>query len=184
MRTDLKRFNNDWYKPGASLFKQTVWLFVNGIFFKSSLFPSYRLKCFLLKLFGAKVGEGVVIKPNVNIKYPWRLVIGNHSWIGEEVWIDNLDTVTIGNNVCISQGALLLCGNHHYKKPAFDLITGKITLEDGAWVGAKTVVCPGVTIKQETVLTVGSIATSSLESFSIYQGNPAKKIKDRVIRNV
>jgi putative colanic acid biosynthesis acetyltransferase WcaF len=108
--------------------------------------------------------------------------VGDNVWIGEYTWIDNLTTVDIQNNVCISQGALLLCGNHHYKKPSFDLIVGKITLEEGAWVGAKAVVCPGVTLKSHSMLTVGSVATRSLEAYTINQGNPAVKIKDRVLK--
>jgi putative colanic acid biosynthesis acetyltransferase WcaF len=100
-------------------------------------------------------------------------------WIGENVWIDNLGKVTIGNNVCISQGALLLCGNHNYKKSTFDLIVGEIHLEEGVWVGAKSVVCPGVTLKSHAILTVGSVATTSLESYTINQGNPAVKIRER-----
>ncbi len=124
-----------------------------------------------------------VIKPKVNIKYPWFLILGDYVWIGEKVWIDNLAQVTIGSNVCISQGALLLCGNHNYKKPSFDLITGKITLEDGVWIGALATVCPGVCCKSHSILTVGSVATKDMDSYSIYQGNPAFKTKNRELSN-
>ena len=127
-------------------------------------------------MFGAKIGQGVVIKPTVNIKYPWNLIIGNHVWIGEEVWIDNLGQVSIGDHACISQGALLLCGNHNYRKPTFDLMVGNITLEEGAWVGAKAIVGPGVTMKSHAVLSAGSVAGSDLESWSIYRGNPTQLI--------
>jgi len=139
------------------------------------------MKILLLKLFGASVGNGVVIKPNVNIKYPWFLRIGDYSWIGEDVWIDNLAKVEIGSHVCISQGAFLLCGNHDYTKPSFDLMVKPIIIEDGVWVGAKSVVCPGVTCFSHAILSVGSIATKNLEAYSIYQGNPAQKIKERRI---
>lgn len=143
--------------------------------------PFSGLKVFLLRIFGAKVGKGVVIKPNVNIKYPWLLEIGDHTWIGERAWIDNLAPVKIGKNCCISQGAMLLCGNHNYKKPTFDLIVKPITLEDGAWVGALSVVCPGVTIKSHAILTVQSVAAETLEPFALYKGNPAVRIRERVI---
>ena len=135
-----------------------------------------------MRTFGAKIGENVTIKPKVNIKYPWFLKISDNVWIGENVWIDNLTQVTISSNVCISQGAMLLCGNHNYKKSTFDLMLGEIVLEEGVWIGARSVVCPGVTCKSHSVLTVGSVATSDLEAYSIYQGNPARKVKDRIIK--
>jgi putative colanic acid biosynthesis acetyltransferase WcaF len=183
-KTDLKKFNNQWYKPGASKFKILLWYFTNLFFFTSRWLPDSGFKVFLLRAFGAKVGIGVTIKPAVNIKYPWRLIIGNHVWIGEEVWIDNLEEVTIGNHTCISQGAMLLCGNHNYKKTTFDLIVGKIILEEGVWIGAKTVVCPGVICKSHSLLTVGSVATQHLEAYTIYQGNPAKALRKREISNL
>lgn len=131
------------------------------------------LKVWVLRLFGAKIGRGVVIKPGVNVKYPWLLVIGDNSWIGEDVWIDNLTHVTIGSDCCVSQGAMLLCGNHNYRLTTFDLIVKPVTIRDGAWIGAKSVVCPGVTVGRESVLTVGSVATGDLEDGKIYQGVPA-----------
>jgi putative colanic acid biosynthesis acetyltransferase WcaF len=134
----------------------------------------------VLRTFGAKIGRGVNIKPGVNVKYPWNLEIGNYAWIGENVWIDNLGKVTIGNNVCISQGAMLLCGNHDYKRSTFDLIVGDITLENGAWVGARSTVCPGVTLHSHAVLSVNSVASRDLDSYAIYQGVPAVKIRERV----
>lgn len=183
MPTTLSSYNNDWYKPGRNTIVQLLWYFTNILFFRSSLNPFSGLKIFLLRIFGAKIGKSVNIKPSVNIKYPWRLTIGDYSWIGENVWIDNLDNVTIGNHCCISQGAMLLCGNHNYKKVTFDLIIAPITLEDGVWIGARSVVCPGVRCKSHTVLSVNSVATSNLEAGTIYQGNPAQAIRKRIIEN-
>jgi len=181
LKTDLSTFDNTWYRPGRNLLVRMSWYTVNLCFFRSP-FPYYGPKRFLLRLFGAKVGKGLIIKPHVSVKYPWRLEIGNNVWIGEEVWIDNLGKVTLQDNSCISQGALLLCGNHNYKKTSFDLLVGEITLEEGAWAGAKTVVCPGVRMGRNSLLTVGSIATGSLEPDWIYQGNPAVKVKPRIIK--
>lgn len=183
MTTDLSSYNNGWYKKeiGASYLKQGCWYLVNALFFINPLNPSSGLKVFLLRLFGSKLGKGIVLKPGVNIKYPWKLVIGNNCWIGERVWIDNLAPVTIGNNVCISQGAMLLTGNHNYKKKSFDLKVAPIVLESGVWVGAKGMVCPGLTLSSHAVLTVQSVATQDLEAFAVYRGNPAEKIKKRVI---
>ncbi|MFN1835376.1 WcaF family extracellular polysaccharide biosynthesis acetyltransferase [Balneola sp. MJW-20] len=180
MTTDLSSYNNDWYNPGSPV-KRLCWYFVNVFFFKNTLNPSSSLKVLLLKLFGAKVGRGVMIKPGVNIKYPWMLKIGDHSWVGENVWIDNLAEVSIGSNVCISQGALLLSGNHDYKKTSFDLITKPIVIENGVWIGAKAVVCPGVRCHSHSVLSVQSVATRDLEEYQVYRGNPAQPVRKRMI---
>ncbi|MFD2917437.1 WcaF family extracellular polysaccharide biosynthesis acetyltransferase [Psychroserpens luteus] len=180
MKTDLSTYNNNWYQPG-SRFKRLTWYYVNELFFKSSLFPISGLKVSLLRLFGAKIGTGVIIKPNVNIKYPWKLSIDDYCWIGESVWIDNLDNVTIGSNVCLSQGAFLLCGNHNYKLKSFDLIVKPIVLKQGAWIGAKSIVGPGVTVYDHAILAVGSTTSIDLEAYGIYRGNPAIKVKQREI---
>lgn len=105
--------------------------------------------------------------------------VENHTWIGEQVWIDNLAMVSIGSHVCISQGAYLLTGNHDYKKTAFDLIIKPITLEDGVWIGAKATVCPGITCKTHAVLSVGSVLNTDMEPYGIYRGNPAVKLAER-----
>lgn len=181
-KTNLAAFNNAWYNPGPA-WKRLLWHYVNAWFFRSGLLPFYGIKTTLLRWFGAKVGVGVCIKPHVSIKYPWKLEIGDHVWIGEEVWIDNLADIQIGNHVCISQGAYLLTGNHDFKKPAFDLVIGSIVLEDGVWIGAKSVVCPGITAGNHAILTVGSVANRNLEPFGIYRGNPAEKIRTRSIES-
>jgi len=181
---DNSLYNNEWYKNriGASKSQQVLWYFINVCFFINPFNPSSWLKRWLLKLFGARIGRGVVIKPGVSIKYPWKLFVGDYSWIGEKVWIDNLANVVIGNNVCISQGAMMLTGNHNYSAREFDLMVLAIKLEDGVWIGAKSVVCPGVTCKTHSVLSVLSVATKDLEPYTIYQGNPAIAIKERVIQ--
>jgi putative colanic acid biosynthesis acetyltransferase WcaF len=179
-KVQLNNYNNDKYNPG-SILQRILWHFTNMIFFKTLLpFPS-SFKVKLLRQFGATVGSGIVIKPNVNIKYPWFLTIGDNCWIGEGVWIDNLAQVEIGNNVCLSQDSYLLTGNHNYKKKSFDLILGRIVIEDGVWIGAKSIVCPGVVCKSHSILAVGSVANHSLEPYSIYQGNPAEFKRKREI---
>lgn len=179
--TNLLLYDNPKYSHGKSGIFRILWILSSRMFFQTPIPFPYRFKCWLLKMFGAKTGHSVIIKPNVTIKHPWMLEIGDHSWIGENVWIDNLVFVRVKNNVCLSQGALLLTGNHNYKKTSFDLITGEILLEDGAWIGAKSTVCPGVTCFSHSVLTVGSIATKNLEAYKVYQGNPAVAVKTRKI---
>lgn len=181
MKTDLSSYNNSWFSTGGGRLKSLLWYFTNVLFFMNPLNPVSVIKVSLLRLFGAKIGKGVVIKPSVNIKYPWNLSIDDYTWIGENVWIDNLVQVTIGSNVCVSQGAMLLCGNHNYKKSTFDLMVGKIVLEDGCWVGAQSVVCPGVTLHSHAVLGVASVANKNLDAYTIYQGNPAQMVRKRGI---
>lgn len=183
MRTaDLSSFTANNFDKGAGVIKQTLWYFVNALLVRASWNPFMGIKIALLKIFGAKIGKGLVLKNNVCIKFPWKLTVGDNVWIGEYAWIDNLDKVTIGNNVCISQGALLLTGNHDYTLTSFDYRNAPIVIEDGAWVGAKAIVCPGVTVKTHAILTVGSIATKNLNEFCIYQGNPAQFIRKRIIK--
>ena len=179
MGTNLASYNNSWYRPGPIL-KRFCWYGINAIIFNSSFFPFYKFKVFLLRLFGAKTGNNIIIKQLVNIKFPWFLEIGNNVWIGEQVWIDNLAKVKIGNNVCLSQRCMLLTGNHDYTKASFDLFINKIVLEDGVWIGAGAIVCGGTICKDHVVLSVGSVATGELESMGIYRGNPAVRIKDRI----
>ena len=106
---------------------------------------------------------------------------GNHCWIGEHVWIDNLDQVILGNHVCLSQGVFVLCGNHNYKSPSFDLMLGPVILKEGAWLGAKSIVGPGVIVGTHAVLSMGSVTSKDLNAYEIYRGNPAISIAIREI---
>lgn len=179
--TRLQNFDNTTFDKGAGSLKIISWFLINFLFIRNPLFLFQGAKKWLLQLFGAQIGKGLIIKPGVNIKFPWKLKIGDHVWIGENVWIDNLDRVIIDDNVCISQGALLLTGNHDYTKASFDYRNASIELEDGVWIGAKAVVCPGVICQSHSILTVNSVATSKLEAYQIYQGNPAQKVRTRII---
>ncbi len=182
-KTNSTAYQNHNYQPGASWIKRMLWFYISALIFKNSLFPFSGLKVFLLRIFGATIGKNVILRHQLNIKYPWFLIVGDSTWIGEEVWIDNLVPVKIGSNVCLSQGVMLLTGNHNYSKPKFDLITGKIVLEDGVWIGAKAIICPEVFADEHAVLTAGSIATKDMEAYFVYQGNPAKKIRQRQIED-
>jgi putative colanic acid biosynthesis acetyltransferase WcaF len=180
-KTDLSRFDISWYNPGPR-WKVILWFLTNSIFLNNYFPIPVSLKIAVLRLFGAKIGEGVMIKPAVNIKYPWLLQVGNRVWIGEKVWIDNLSQVTIGDNACLSQGAMILTGNHDYSCSTFDLTTRPITLAEGVWIGAKAVVCAGVRCESHAVLAVNSVATRSLTAYGIYQGNPAVWVRQRIIK--
>jgi putative colanic acid biosynthesis acetyltransferase WcaF len=170
---ELDRFDNSWYHPGRSKFIQVLWFFFGLPILRSPLLPSSAVRCRLLRLFGAQVGKGVVIKPGVRVKYPWLLSIGANSWIGEDCWIDNLAPVDIGRNVCVSQGVYFCTGNHNWSDPAFGLMVRPITLRDGCWVAAKAVLCPGIEIGECAVVGAGSVAIRDVPAYQIWTGNPA-----------
>lgn len=177
----LSSYRKKGFDPGAGKLFIGLWLLISVLFVRNPLNLFSSFKVMLLRIFGAKIGKGVVIKQGVNIKYPWRLKIGDHVWLGENVWIDNLVMVEIGSHTCVSQGAMLLTGNHNYKLSTFDLIVGSIIIEDGVWIGARAIVCPGVICKSHAILMVGSVANSNLEERMIYQGNPATVKKERIV---
>jgi putative colanic acid biosynthesis acetyltransferase WcaF len=177
----LDRFNNGWYRPGRSLFTCAAWFFFGLPLLRSSWVPFSSVRCWLLRVFGARVGNGVVIKPGVRVKYPWRLEIGEHAWVGEEVWIDNLEQVTIGAHACVSQGVYFCTGNHDWKDPAFSLIVKPITIEACAWVGARATLCPGVTVGEGAVVAVGGVVTKNVPLYEVHAGNPAVVVRIRQI---
>lgn len=175
---NLKDFNNSFFDRGAPRWKEGLWIIVSGLLFATWV-PGSFWRVLILRLFNAKVGEGVVIKPYVKIKFPWKLEIGNFSWIGETAWIDNLDWVRIGNSVCLSQGVFLETGNHDYKHEDFKLIIKPIVIEDGVWVCAFAKIAPGVTVRKNAVVGFGSVLLKDAEEGFIYFGNPAEKRKKR-----
>ena len=177
--TDLARFDNTWFDEGASKLKWACWFVCSGLFLLNPLNPFNSLRKAILRLFGAKIGKGVILKHRVIVKFPWNLEIGDHTWIGEAVWIENQGKVKIGPNCCLSQGAVLMTGNHDYKKPTFDLIVKPITLQEGVWIGAGAMVTQGVTCHSHAVLGVLSVASKDLEPYTIYAGNPCQVIRTR-----
>ena len=178
MYQQLKTFNNKWYNPGSKLLRCT-WYIVSFFFFENNFFLFYKIKIIILRLYGAKVGENVIIKPNVKIKYPWFLSIGNNVWIGEKVWIDNLAQIEIGNDVCISQGVFLINGNHDWHKSTFDLVLKPILIKNESWIGAKSIVLSNSIIENGVVLCAGSVLSGKTKKGYIYSGSPAKQIKKR-----
>lgn len=174
----LDTYDSSSFVRGRSKWTETLWLIVQCLFISSPI-PGSAHRRWLLRLFGARIGRGVKIKPRVRVKFPWRLHIGDESWIGEGVWIDNLEHIAIGSHCCLSQEAYLCTGSHDWSKPAFDLIVRPIRVDDCCWIAARCIVGPGVTCGEGSILTLGSAATNSLAPWSIYAGTPAQKIKAR-----
>lgn len=179
-RVVLSRFDeyND-FDRGCGRLKDVFWYIVKVVFFLSALPWPSSFKCWLLRLFGAKIGKDVYIKPRVNIHFPWRLVVGDDCWIGEESWFLNFEEIRIGSNCCISQRAFLCCGNHDFKKPHMPYRNAPIVINDGAWVGAGVFVAPGVVVGVDVVVTACSVVLKSLEDGCIGSGNPCRPVKKR-----
>jgi putative colanic acid biosynthesis acetyltransferase WcaF len=178
---DLSRFSPGQFDRGAGVVKEGLWLLVSLILFRLCPFSFSALKRAVLRGFGACIGQGVTIKPQVKITFPWKLTVGDYVWLGEECWLLNLERISIGSHVCISQRAFLCTGSHDYKRVRFDLITRPIKVEDGVWIGAGAWVGPGVTLGAHAVLTAGSVATKDLAAHGIYRGNPAVLVKQRLV---
>lgn len=168
----LDRFTAGGFDRGRSGLIEALWVVAQALLVRCFI-PGSAHRRLLLRAFGARIGRGVVIKPGVRVKFPWRLTIGDHTWIGEGVWIDNLAPVQIGRHCCISQDAYLCTGSHDWSVPSFDLVVKPIEIRDGAWIAARATVGPGVIVHDGAVLALGSVATSDLDAGGIYRGVPA-----------
>jgi putative colanic acid biosynthesis acetyltransferase WcaF len=170
---DLSRYQNPEFSRGVPFWKEVLWWFARTIFFEPWFPQPSGFRCAVLRAFGAKIGRGVVIRSQVNINFPWRLEIGDHVWIGEEVMILSLDRVRIGSHVCISQRAFLCTGSHQFKKETFDLVTKPIFIEDGCWIAAGAFIGTGVTLRRNTVCAAGAVVMRDAGPDVVLVGNPA-----------
>jgi len=171
MRLDL--YDNSDFDRGASRIKEALWILCKCLFFLNPLpWPSF-LRVQLLRLFGAQVGRGVVIRSGANISFPWRLTVGNHVWIGEEVYILSLAKVTLGSHICVSQRAFLCTGSHDWRSEAFDLQTRSIVVEDRVWISAQAFIGPGTRIGSDSVISAGTVLMKTIPNNSFARGNPA-----------
>lgn len=179
-KIDLSKFDPSKYSHGKSKIVYMIWHLINFGVFQKGWMGSSGFRVFLLRTFGAKIGKGVVMnKPRINIKYPWKLEIGDFSWLGEGCWIYNMDDVKIGSHVNIAQNVMLLTGNHNFQMESFDVFTKPICVEDGVFVGASSTIAPGVKCGVNSIISVGSIVLKDTVPNGVYGGNPAQLVKMR-----
>tara|TARA_R110001583_G_scaffold191395_1_gene356490 strand:- start:2389 stop:2934 length:546 start_codon:yes stop_codon:yes gene_type:complete len=164
---------------GKSKITVQLWWVVYALFFKPSPQVLYGWRRFLLRCFGAKIGKKVIIRPSAQITYPWKVTIGDYSWIGDEVVLYSLGEIEIGANTVVSQRSYICTGSHDYKKVDFPIYNQKITIEDQCWLATDVYVAPGVTIAQGTVVGARSSVFKDLPAGKICMGSPAKVLKDR-----
>jgi putative colanic acid biosynthesis acetyltransferase WcaF len=175
---NLSGYNTGDFQRGASPLKEAAWWLARALFFLTPLPWPSALRVALLRLFGATVGQGVVIRSGVNITFPWRFTAGNHVWIGEETLILTLAPVVIESNCCISQRAFLCTGSHDFSSPAFSLKTGPIRIREGSWVAAAAFIAPGVNVGPESMVAAGSVVLADVPARVIVRGNPASVVKE------
>lgn len=135
---------------------------------------------FLLKLFGAKIGKNVLIRPSCNVTYPWKLTIGDYSWIGDDVVLYTLGNIVIGANVVVSQRSYICTGSHDYRSVDFSIYQKAVHIKEQAWIATDVFVAPGITIGEGAVVGARSSVYQDVPDFMVCVGNPAKVIKARI----
>ncbi len=182
---DLRRFSVPAGFRGRPAWYVQLWWVVQAILFRPSPQFMYAWRRWLLRLFGASVGVGVRIRSSAQITYPWKVTIGDWSWIGEEAMIYSLEEIVIGSHVSISHRCSLCAGNHDYTKPDFPYVLDptktRIFIEDETWLANDVFVGPGVTIGRGAVVGARSNVFNSLPPMMICFGTPAKAQKPRVV---
>jgi putative colanic acid biosynthesis acetyltransferase WcaF len=174
---ELKGYTVGNFDRGAPRWREALWIAVKCVFFLNALPWPSALRVALLRMFGAHVGEGVVVRGNVNVTYPWRITIGDHAWLGEEVLVLSLAPVTIESNVCISQRAFVCTGSHDFRSPGFNLVTKPVAVRAGSWIAAQAFIGPGVEIGEGSMVAAGSVVTEDVPPRVIVRGNPARVVK-------
>lgn len=164
---------------GKSAMTVQLWWMVQATLFKWSPQVFYGWRRFLLRAFGAKIGRGVIIRPSVQVTYPWKVTIGDYSWIGDEVVLYSLGEIEIGSNAVISQRSYICTGSHNYNSNSFEIYSKKITIGNKCWLASDVYVAPNVTIGDSTVVGARSSVFKDLPVNKVCKGSPAKPFKDR-----
>lgn len=164
---------------GKSKITVQLWWIVYAVFFKLSPQFMYGWRRFLLRCFGAQIGKNVIIRPSAQITYPWKVKIGDYSWIGDEVVLYSLGEIEIGSHAVISQRSYICTGTHDYNSEDFRIYAEKITIGDKCWLATDVYVAPSISIGEHTVVGARSSVFKDLPSGKICIGSPAVPIKDR-----
>lgn len=178
---NLQQYDQSWYDPGRPKWIVLLWWIVQAMAFPLTLHAHHAPRRWLLRLFGARIGKQVVIRPSARFYYPWKIEIGDYSWIGSGVELYSLDQICIGNHCVISQNSYLCTGSHDASDSAFGLKIAPIIVENGVWIATSCFVGPGVTIGANTVVGARSSVFSDLPEKQICLGTPCRPHKSRQI---
>lgn len=179
MLQDLSKFSMPPEFRGRPGWFVQLWWIVQALFFKTSPQFMYGWRRFLMRCFGAHIGKKVILRPSMHTQFPWKVTIGDHSWIGDDVVLYSLGDINIGANVVISQRSYLCTGSHDHTAVDFPIFQKRITIENECWLATDVFVGPGVVIGKGTVVGARSSVFHSLPENQICVGSPAKVIKQR-----
>lgn len=170
---ELADYTTGDFDRGQPPFIEALWVLVKCLFFLNAIPWPSTLRVILLRAFGARIGKGVIVRTFVNVTFPWRLTVGDHVWLGDEVLILSLAPVTIESHTCISQRAFICTGSHNFRSAGFDLVTKPVTVRERSWVGAQAFVAPGVEIGPGSMVAAGSVVVDCVPPQTLVRGNPA-----------
>lgn len=176
---DLRRFQLPSDFRGRPAWFVQLWWAVQTTLFALSPQALYGWRRTLLRLFGARIGRGVIIRSSATITYPWKVTIGDWSWVGDEVVLYSLGSIVLKENVVVSQRSYLCTGSHDYRVPTFDIWSAPIVVEREAWLGTDVYVAPGVSIGRGAVVAARSSVFNDLPPMIVAVGSPARPIKNR-----
>ncbi len=171
---DLRQYDQSWFDRGRPGWYVLLWWFVQAIAFPLTPHPLSNLRCALLRLFGAHIGKGVLIRPTARFTYPWKITIGDYSWVGDDVVLYSLDAIDIGEHCVISQKSYLCTGTHDIKDPTFGLKTASINIGNGTWVATDCFVGPGVKIGANAVIGARSSVFGNMPPGQVCWGTPCR----------
>jgi putative colanic acid biosynthesis acetyltransferase WcaF len=177
---NLERFRLPEDFRGRPAWVVQLWWFTQATLFNLSPQVLYGWRRWLMRLFGARIGRGVMLRPSVEITYPWKVSIGDWSWVGDNVTLYSLGEIEIGENVVISQNSYLCTGSHDFTKSSFDIYAGKVVIEPESWIAADVFVAPGVRIGRGAVVGARSTVLHDLPSMMVCHGNPARPVRSRL----
>lgn len=180
---DLSRYDQSNFDRGRPGWFVLFWWFVQAVTFPLTPHHLSGVRAQILRLFGAKIGKKVIIRPTARITFPWKLEIGDRTWIGDDVVLYNLDWITIGDHAVISQKCYLCTGSHDISTPNFRLVTAPIRVGNGAWVATDCFIAPGVEIGANAVVGARSSVFRSLPPAQVCWGSPAKAHYPRKMDN-
>jgi putative colanic acid biosynthesis acetyltransferase WcaF len=177
---DLSLFNVPSEFRGRSKFTVQLWWIIQETLFQWSPQILYGWRTFLLKIFGAKIGKNVKIRSTAKIVYPWKVNIGDYTWIGDDCILYSLGNIQIGSHVAIAHSVYFNTGGHDYQKLTFDIFAKSIVIENECWITNDVYIAPGVNIGEGTIVGARSSVLKDLPAGKICYGSPAVPIRDRI----